>query len=228
MFDNDPRRGDELTARLLSGETSDEHIVMELLHEFHSGYSPANLKPLLGSRDTQVVHAGVWIASELGGDACTLLDDIVPLVRHSNAQVRFFALDVLTACAEPGKAQLLVVALDRIDDREPSVQWKALMFLVALSEQTVHALKLAAARSRGLDVHVRGLDLVCRVSGEDGAKLLSSAAAADDVILCRYAAVAAARRAQLDPESLKPLINSVDQTIRQFATDILERLSLPE
>ena len=127
-------RGEELLVRLMRGEAGGGDLENELLKEFQQGYPISKLRLLLRAHDEGVVEAAVWIASELGSDAMPLFSDIADLLRHASLKVRFFALDCLTVNAQPKDVRAVNVGLDLIEDPEPSVKWKALMFLSSAPE----------------------------------------------------------------------------------------------
>jgi len=216
--------GDELMSRLMAGDMDGE-VENRLLHELQNGYPVIKVRRLLQSDDETVVAAGMWIASELGGQARPLFAEIVDRIHHPSFRVRFFSLDCLATCARPEDTRALMLGLDLLDDPEPGVRWKALMFLTGLSEPQLRAAS-AAATEQDVAPHRRGLELLLHVCSSRDTASVSSALASDNPMLRRYAAAAAARLAHQDPRVLREAMGCADPVIKQFAADIASRIAL--
>ena len=58
---------------------------------------PELLIPLLESQNDEILHACIWIASELGQKSYSLLPYIVELLIHNDSFIRYYALDCIHA-----------------------------------------------------------------------------------------------------------------------------------
>jgi hypothetical protein len=218
-------RGDKLLARLLHGEAGGGDLENELLKEFRLGYPISKLRLLLRASDEEVVEAAVWIASELGADASPMFADIVDLLRHPSLKVRFFALDCLTANAQPKDARAVSLGLDLIDDPEPSVRWKALMFLSSTPELVLRAAFNVLAVNAA-SVQQRGLDFLLHASASCDSATIVAGLSDSNAVMRRYAAATAARVAHSDRGPLLQAMESSDPTIKQFAADAAARAGI--
>jgi len=225
--DRDPDQGDEFLSRLLREGVAAGEIANELLSEFQQGYPISKLRILLGASNLEAVAAGVWIASELGSSARPVFNEIAGLLHSPSARVRFFALDSIHSCARPEDENEIRGALDLVEDREPSVRWKALVFLATLPVAVVRAARQAAAKSAPNSACARGLKLLESSGARDAAEI-AHGLADRDIVLRRYAAAAAARVADRDPGPLRLAMKSEDETIRQFAEDMAARAGVAE
>lgn len=215
--------GDQLLSRLLHGEVGGGKLENDLLRELHEGYPVSKLRLLLRAKDEKLVAAGMWIASELGASARPLFADVVSLIHHPFFQVRFFALDCLITCARTEDKEALALGLDLIDDPEPSVRWKAMVFLAGAPESLLRAIQITPSADQQADVAQEGLGLLLNsLASHDSAAVVSGLTSSNPV-LRRYAAAAAARMAHRDPGPLKRAAASADPTIKQFALDMAAR-----
>jgi hypothetical protein len=167
----------------------------------------------------------MWIASELGAAARSLLQEIVKRLHHPAARVRFFALDVLTSCAAPEDENALNGGLDLLDDPDQGVRWKALVFLATASEAALRTLRDSAMRQTPGGPRARGLQLMLSVIASREVEPVTQRLLGDDTVLHRYAAVAA-RMAHQDSTALRVAMASQDTTIRQFAKDMAARAGI--
>lgn len=58
------------------------------------------LIPLLLSKNDEILHASIWIVSELGQQSYPLLPYIVELLTHDDPYIRYYALDSILASAQ--------------------------------------------------------------------------------------------------------------------------------
>lgn len=221
----DSRVGDRLLSVVLNGKQYNDELPNELLKEFQNGYPLHRLRLLLRADDPSAVASGIWIASELGSDARPFLDDVVTLIAHENWHVRFFVLDCLNSCATANDERAITRALDLVEDREPSVRWKALTLLASIGNDVLAAAWRAAEKIDPTGVRTEGLALVINAAQRDTASI-HSALRSGDSLLTRYAAAAAFRVAHRNPELLQLAMNASDAAVSQFAKDMGERIGI--
>lgn len=226
MFPNERLRGDELLAKLLQGHAGGGEIENRLLAELQGEYPIEKLRLLLRSSDGNAVGAGIWLASELGASARSLFEDVTALIEHPSPQVRFFALDYLTSCAEPGDETAIMNGLHLLEDQEESVRWKALIFLTAVSEGVLKKAQHLFRKADANGSHAKGLDLLVNavVTGlsDDAVAHLESS----DMLLRSYAAAVTVRVASHNPAPLGRAMRSHDLTVKQFAEDMAIRMGI--
>ena len=224
----DKSRGDELLSRLLRGEVGGGELENRLLAELHEGYPVGKLRLLLKAKDEKVVAAGMWLASELGEAARPLFEDIIGLIHHPSLQVGFFALDCLMSCVQPEDERAISLAFDLIDDPEPSLQWKALVFLATASDAVLRAARQIMTSDEPASVRSRGLELLLGSVASRDIIAITSSLGSSDAVLRRYAAAAAARMVHRDSSPLRQAMESADPTIKQFAADMAARAGITE
>lgn len=214
---SDSKHGEALLARLK--QARDDDAALDLLGEFQSGFSIERLRELLTGQAADTVRSGVWIASELGRAVRPVLDDIAPLLRHSDRYVRFFGLDCVLAAAGEGDGSLLGTAAALLSDADAAVRWKAMNFLASASQTQL----LAAAdhvASKELEDRLRWLGQVGVLGSAAVHAKLGSRDAGDQMI----AAIAAARLAGDDVSVLQMAADSEIAEIKAFAVERLDRL----
>ena len=227
----DPDRADQLLASLLQMKEGGGarvpvgEVTNELLDEFFDGYPLDNLRLLLRSRDHTVVAAGAFIASELSFEALPLLDDIVDLLHHPYAPVRFGALDFLLGCVGSKDTESVLKALELLEDADSRVRFMAMNFASKLPEDVLRAVKDTASVQYPITSHAKGLELVLNSLDLHGTDAITSGLTDTDAVLRRYAAVAAIRLAHRDPTPLRKALNSEDATIKSLAEHTVSSLS---
>ena len=205
--------GDALLEQVLSNAT--DETSNELLQAFFAGYPVERLRLLLRSDDDDVVRAGVWIASELGVAAASVIDDLAPLLWHPLQYVRFWAVDAVLAAASVADGEVIARALGLIEDGEDAVRWKVLHLLArASSEQLAAALPFTsdanlARRLRWLAGEpLRIEDVAVRLDGDRLDRL--------------FAVAAAARLRSGRKQALQRAMASSDDEVRTFAREELD------
>jgi hypothetical protein len=215
-----------LLSRLLRGQASDGDLTNLLLGELRQGYPVTKIRLLLNADDGATVAAGMWIASELGVNARPLFDDVVRRIDDVSPRVRFFALDCLLSCAGPQDADAVRLGLELVDDDEPSVRWKALVFLTTAAEQVLRAALNSPNSGKRTEVSQRGLRLLLKSQESRDTSELMAILLSNSAPLLGYAAAAAARMAQRDVGPLRRAMTSSDPTIRRFCVDMAARMGI--
>lgn len=206
-------RGDHLISRIVGN--GDDEATHDLLNEFYSGYPVERLRRLLQSNEARAVEAGAWIASELGELIVPLIPELSKLLSHPSRHVRFFVLDALlnAATAEHGRA--LGAAVERIQDTDEAVRWKAMNFLARASdEQLIASIPFIGSGDvadlvQWLIDSDRKLDTIAVVRRLEDADRLPRI----------VAAAAAVRLASRNEAALERAVASVDREINSFARE---------
>lgn len=207
------READALVAKILSTESDLGEVANDLLKAFFAGYPVDRLRLLLRSSNASAVRAGVWIASELGGDAAAMAQELPNLLDHAQTYVRFFAVDVALASATSQDGEALGKAVALIDDPEESVRWKVLHFLARASNE-----QLAAALP-----FITREDVASRLSWLLGDRSLGELAERfdGDRLDGMFAVAAASRLTKGRQEALRRATASDDAEVRTFAEEEL-------
>jgi len=111
-------------------------ISNDLAREVYIQDCPELLIPLLESQNTEVIHACIWIVSELGQKSYPLMPYIIELVTHRDAYIRYYALDCILASyqtihSQPSVLHKLIASKVRscLNDMDEDVREKALFIM---------------------------------------------------------------------------------------------------
>jgi hypothetical protein len=206
-------RVDELVSRIIS--VGDDEATRELLDEFYSGHPIQGLRRLLQSDKESAVEAGAWIASELGDAVAPIIPELYRLTSHPSKRVRFFVLDALLNAGTPEYGEALAAAVERIQDPDEVVRWKAMNFLARASDGQLTASLGFISRSdvasaiRWLLDSDRRLDTLAVVHRLEHSDQLSR----------HVAAATAVRLASRDDTALKRAVACLDREINSFARE---------
>ncbi|UBU13139.1 hypothetical protein [Nonomuraea gerenzanensis] len=216
------RTGDDLIQLLLTRSADDDVVgpaANDLLDEFWAGYPVTNLTRLLHSGDDKLVRTGAWLLSELGELGGSLIGEVPALLSHPLRQVRFFAIEAVLLNGQTWHGPLIAQVMNLSTDGDSAVRWKVLGFLAEASTDQLRAgaVSLGPGRVkepaewlvRHDDEQPDPRDVVARLEGPDQVARL-------------FAAAAAARWAEEDPNLLMHAATAEDEEIRSFAQEWLE------
>lgn len=188
----------------------------QLLQEYFAGLPVSTLRPLLHHDDNLVKHAAVWIASELGDQACDLLDDVIPLMNSGDRFLCYHTLEIAVVCAIGARADRFCVIPQALESRDDVIQGLAMRLLTrAESTQLEAAVHCVDRIPSNKALHKRGLSLLVGYKPpepSDVARMLQH----DEVILRMYGAIAVKRRGMRSPELLQRAAMLTDKSIARF------------
>jgi HEAT repeat protein len=192
-------------------------LANDLLEACYGGRHLGELLELCLSKDPSVAATGAWIISELGSSARPLLESLVPLLSHPNANVRFSMIGTVLTCATgESDAKALSEALRLLEDPERSVRWKATDFLF---RATTKQLKAAQAHMETADsgsVYVAALKWLSGTWPPPDSEVLQWLQG-DSTVSRKFAVAAASRLAGPSPGLLRAAASSEDPDVRQYA-----------
>jgi hypothetical protein len=191
----------------------------QLLEEYFAGLPVQTLRPLLQHTDTLVKYAAVWVASELGQQASTVLDDIVPLVDSDDRFLSYHALEIIVACAIGNLADRFIGIPRALESRDDVIRVLAMRLLTRAHPTQLEAAAGLADRITGCkDVHRCGLLLLARCESGDheGVRRMLSD---DNPVAQMYGAIAANRLGENSPELLQAAAELADPSISRFARE---------
>lgn len=207
--------GNRLLAEILAGGNDD--ATYELLQAFFEGYPLDRLRLLLTSEHDWAVDAGAWIASELGSAVAPLVDDLVVLLKHPSAAIRFHAVDGIFGSAGKDRGDVLAEGVRLIDDPDRGIRWRV-MDSLARADRT----QLLAGASY-LDGSQYPLLMMLRGDSHGVAEMVAAGSDREK----RFAAATAARLAlQGDSSSLAHIADCDSSEIRQFVSDVVQHLRI--
>jgi hypothetical protein len=214
--------GDELLARVLSGDGWESGIANDLLKEFFRGYPIEKLITLLESDNERAVQSGAWIASELTRNAKPILRYLLPLFDHPNVRVRYYCAEAVLTAATDKDGEVVGGAVSLITDRELPVRRMAFELMTRADPQP-----LAAGVSYVKDPEIASLlEWVLGVESgsqdrDEIAPRLSESSGPEQV----FAVIAAARVYAFDPGYLQLATSLPESDAQLFATSELQWLT---
>jgi|SRR5665213_168316 len=215
-------RGDELLARVLSGDDLESGIANDLLNEFFRGYPIDNLVRLLRSDDERVVRSGAWIASELARDAKPVLEHLIPLFNSTDTRVRYYCVETVLTAATAQDGEVVGHAISRITDDERPVRRMTFELLARAGRSPLLAGAAYVKDSRIVSLleWVLEIESELRDNDEIAARLCES-----DVLRRLFAAVAAARIYRRNPHYLQLAVSLGESEAQSFAASELAWLT---
>lgn len=163
-----------------------------LLHQYFEGFPVETLRPLLASDDEFVQASAAYIASELGREARSLVDDVIPLLHSPYHEIVWHAMDVLIVCCKGEHAEKLAHLARMLEVDEQSYRLQAMFLMANASVGALEAaLRVFESPDTCHETHARGFRMLI---GKDQIEpAVISAIRAPDPLLRRYGAIAAKR-----------------------------------
>lgn len=194
----------------------------DLLQSYFAGLPLDTLRPLLRSDNVFVQRTASFIASELGGEARSLVDDTIPLIDSSDIHVACYAMEVLLVCCEGEHAKKFAHLVRTLESND-EVRRNHAMRLISNAD----ASQLEAARRsfEALDpqaqAHASGLASL--VAGDRLQPAVVTAMMRDaDPLIQRYGAIAAKRLLRSFPDLITGAGIGDDPDLRKFYQDIVK------
>lgn len=213
--------GNPLIAELLADPArfKKEGRAYQLLEEYFSGLPVETLRPLLRHENGLVRHAALWVTSELGKQACALLDDATPHIASDDRFQSYHALEIAAVCAVGAQVDRFVKVADGLESSDGVIRCLT-MRLMSRADQSQLQAGAAAVRDDPARVHAHkhGLKLLASGDRVDPAEVKSMLASDNGLARC-YGAIAAKRLHEKHPALLKFAAELSDASVSKFASD---------
>lgn len=194
----------------------------DLLQAYFAGFPLETLRPLLRSEAALVQRAAAFVASELGSQARSLVDDVIPLLSSGNRYLQYHAIEVLAVCSQAehaGNFAHVVRALESDDDI------LRVLAMRLLSNADVAQLEAAHRRFETSDprqqTHHHGL-LSLVAGGRTRPGIVAAMIHDDDPLVRRYGAIAAKRLLREFPSLMMEVGASDDADLSQFYRSVVQ------
>lgn len=211
---NPAAEAEQLISELLA-EPSRFQEGYRLLQTYLKGAPLETLRPLLRSGDLVIQREAVWVASELGRQAFSLLDDVVSLIDSGDRYLAFHAMESVTLCATGVRAPQFVHVVAKLEDPDEVLRSLS-MFLMS----NVETSQLMGALEGELhSVHQEGLRLLLDASASADAVL--ALIHSDEPLRRRYGAIAAARLYEKNPRLIDEVRTMEDSEVSSFLDSVL-------
>jgi HEAT repeat protein len=213
--------GNPIIAELLANPAAfkERGRAYELLEEYFAGLSIDTLRPLLAHSDILVRHAAVFVASELGQQSCTLLDDVIALLKDEDRYLSYHALEVVAVCADGAQVDRFVHIPRALESHDEVIRTLAMRLLRRADvAQLVAGHRLAASIRLNAGSHKDGLLMLADWQShqpDDVRRMLLD----EDPVARRYGVVGAKHMRYTCPELLQLAADLPDSDVRRFATE---------
>lgn len=190
----------------------------QLLQEYFAELPVETLRPLLAHENILVRHAAVWIASELGGEASPVLDDVIPLIGSSDRHLVYHALEVLTVCAIGSYVDRFVLLPQALESEDDVIRSLAMRLLSRADQSQLEAAaRFAETLPASRDVHRAGLGLLATAvsRNQEVRQMLLD----ENAVARKYGAIAAKRLHSAHADLLQMATTLSDGGLSQFARD---------
>ena len=211
--------GERLIQEMLSNPAKFEEQgrAYELLQEYFCGFSLKTLHPLLTHQDKLVQRGAVWIASELGIKARSLIHDTVPLVYCGDRYIQFYALEVVIVCSVEEDVDEFVHVVRAMQNADEVIRIQAMYLMSnADSSQLEAGVRLLESSKDASDkLHRQGLSSLLNqelLNAEEVEKMIDD----EEPLIRKYGAMALKRLAPKFPELVIHAISSTDADVHKF------------
>lgn len=220
----DGRVGERLINDLLDDprKFDEDGRAYALLQSYFAGLPLDTLRPLLRSDDVFVQRAASFIASELGGKASILVDDIVPLVSSMDRNVQWYAMEVLTVCSEGKHAEKFAYVVRMLESDDGTLRRLAMRLMASADvSQLEAARRLFETHGGSHETHQQAL--LTLAAGTRVEPLVVTTMMKDaDALVRRYGAIAARRLVREHPNLIVEARASDDPDLRNFCEGVAD------
>ncbi|HPF25542.1 MAG TPA: hypothetical protein P5528_02850 [Steroidobacteraceae bacterium] len=213
--------GNPLIAELLDDPArfKQEGHAYQLLEEYFSGFPVETLRPLMRHENGLVRHAALWVASELGEQACVLLGDAIPLIASDDRFESYHALEIAAVCAVGDQVERFVAVVAGLESSDGVIRGLTMRLMSRADAAQLRAAAAAAVGDTRLaEVHKRGLELLA-IGDTVDPNAIKRFLTSEDGVARSYGAIAAKRLSNKYPELLEVAASLPDTSVSKFAGD---------
>ncbi len=215
--------GDKLIQELLADPVNfNKHgKAYQLLQEYFDTLSLDTLRPLLLNDDRFVRRAAVWVTSELGIEASSLIQNAIPLVNDGDRYIEYHALEIVMVCSVGENVEEFVHVVHSLLSNDDVIR-SLCMRLVANANVSQLKAAIHFFEDENLDssgtLHRQGLSNLVKLESLDSEEVLSLIADIDPLTR-KYGVIAAKKLVHKFPELIKQASTSEDPDIRKFSQE---------
>lgn len=215
----------DLVERIITNpkQADDDGIADILLQEYFNGFDLETLRPLLRSDDPVVQSAATFIVFELGSNASSLMDDILPLLESHNPSKRLEVLGCVMECSAERTEHLdkFTLVLEAMEDTHQGNRIFSMGLVSNANEEQIEAGIRQFQSRNDSESHVLGLELLLRCFAISESEILKFTNS-DDPILRKYGAIATTKMATTFPNRVYSLLLNDDDEIREYAQNHID------
>lgn len=198
-----------------------------LLQKYFDGLSFETLRSLLKSKDQHVLHAAVWIASELGKQAACLIEEVVPLIDSGDRYIIYHALEIIMVCSFSGNVDEFIHVIYGLESNDEVIRKLSMRLISNASNaqlKAVFSIFESNCEKKAFDkLHYLGVKFLLdfdNVSSENIVNMLSS----NEFLYKIYGAILAKKNHKKFPELLNDGSLSKDADVRKFCAEMIVEL----
>ncbi|PPC89004.1 MAG: hypothetical protein CTY35_15640 [Methylotenera sp.] len=218
--------GEKLISELLANPDKfyKQGKAYQLLQEYFHGLPLDTLKPLLSHINGNVRGTAVFVASELGGKAKCLIQEITSLINDPDKKIQWDALESVMTCSTGTDVEKFIFVVKELESSDDSISRLA-MRLVSNADlsQLEAGFKLSHTLGPFGKLHEHGLSMLLRgnsITEADIISMLKNPEPLDRI----YGAIAAKRLFRHHPKFLEIASSSLDSKISRFSSEALDTL----
>lgn len=222
--------GERLIAELCSDPArfAEEHKAVLLLKAYFDGFRLETLRSLIKSDDENIKSVAAFIVSELRGNAVSLIDDIIELLKDRSPSIQWDALEALMCCAVGDHSAKFLLVVEQLKNQHRGIRLRVMRLICNADNEQIDAalgvLLRGVVRGREMEAHRIGLELL-RQDTNISMDQFKSALNSDDEIIRKYAAIVAARVSSEYPSMLQICSESFDLEVSEFSQKKLAALN---
>jgi len=194
----------------------------DLLQAYFAGLPLETLRPLLRSQVPLVRRAAAFVASELGSQACSLLDDVIPLLASGNRHLQYHAMEVLAVCSEGERAEAFVQVVRELESDDDVLRALAMRLV---SNADLSQLEAARRRLNPSDPRQRKHEqalVTLMAAGRVEPAVVAAMIGDVQPLVRRYGAIAAKRLFRELPHLFTMVGASDDADLQRFYQRVIE------
>lgn len=218
--------GEKLISELLTDPAKfyKQGKAYQLLQEYFHGLPLDTLQPLLGHSNGNVRGAAIFVASELGDKAKSLIQEIALLINDSDKKIQWDALESVMVCSTGTDVEKFLFVIKELENNDDSI-CRLAMRLVSNADlsQLEAGFKLSHTLSHSGKLHEQGLSVLLKGNSVTEAEIILMLKNPEPLNRI-YGAIAAKRLFRHHPKFLEFAASSLDSNISRFSSEALEML----
>jgi len=192
----------------------------QLLEAYFDGLPIETLRPLLNHKDRRVRREVVWVASELGREARSLIHDAIPLIYDGDPDIQYYALEIVMVCSFAEHVEHFVHVVRSLQSDDKLIRGLA-MYLVSNAEvsQLEAGVRLFGSPSFSDKLHKQGLSNLLKddiLAPEQVLMMIDD----KEPLVRKYGTIAAKRLIEKFPKLIANAISSADPEVRKFSLKV--------
>jgi hypothetical protein len=216
--------GEKLISELLADPAKfyKQGKAYQLLQEYFHGLPLDTLQPLLRHSNGNVRGAAVFVVSELGDKAKSLIQEIALLINDPDKKIRWDALESVMVCSTGTNIEKFLLVIKELENNDDSL-CRLAMRLVSNADplQLEAGFRLSDTLNFSGELHKQGLSVLLKGNSITESEITLMLKNSERLIRI-YGAIAAKRSFGHQPKFLELAASSLDSGVSRFSAEALE------